>query len=144
LLATVRQIANDSGIHIETESVGEATPLPEIIEENLLRIGQEAVTNVVKHSGAKLVKIKFEFSAEKVVLQIKDNGNGFNPEACLGPKDGHFGLLGIRERTERMGGKVFITSSAEAGTVVGVEIPGNFSKSHQPSPVKSEYRETSN
>jgi len=124
--------------------VGEAAPLPEVIEENLLRIGQEAVTNVVKHSGAKLVRIKFEFSPEKVVLEIKDNGNGFNPDTCLGPKDGHFGLLGIRERTERMGGKVLITSAAEAGTVVSVEIPRNFSNTDQQFPEKGEYRETAN
>jgi signal transduction histidine kinase len=118
-----RQIANGTDMRIQVETLGEAQSLSEIVEENLLRIGQEAVTNVVKHSGAKAVKIELHFSPQKVVLQIWDDGNGFVPEACSGPKDGHFGLLGIRERAERLGGLVFITSSPGAGASVRIEIP---------------------
>ena len=73
--------------------------MPEVVEENLLRIGQEAITNVVKHSGASQAEIKLEFGARTVVLEIKDDGKGFMPENCVGPNDGHFGLLGISERS---------------------------------------------
>ena len=58
----------------------------------------------------RLVKFVFHFSPQMVVLQIEDNGKGFDAETCAGPKDGHFGLLGIRERAERLGGQVQITS----------------------------------
>jgi signal transduction histidine kinase len=78
---------------------------------------------VVKHSGARTVKVELQFSPETVVLEIKDDGRGFVPEACDGPKDGHFGLLGIRERAERLTGHVSITSAPGAGTDVRVEIP---------------------
>jgi len=132
LTTSVRQITGDTGIRIEVETTGEASPLSEIIEENLLRIGQEAITNVVKHSGAVLVKIELSFNPQNVVLQIKDGGKGFNPDACVGPKDGHFGLLGIRERTERLGGQVLITSAPGMGTSVRVEIPTNSSNGNQP------------
>jgi signal transduction histidine kinase len=132
LITSGRQITGDTGIRIEVETVGEANPLSEVVEENLLRIGQETITNVVKHSGAVLVKIELQFSPQKVVLQIRDDGKGFNPEACAGPKDGHFGLLGIRERTERLGGQVLITSSPGMGTSVRVEIPTNSSNGNQP------------
>ncbi len=123
LLTSVRQMTDNTGIRIDVETVGEPGALSEIIEENLLRIGQEAVTNVVKHSGAQSVKIELRFSPDKVVLQIIDNGKGFDLETCAGPKDGHFGLLGIRERSERLGGQVQITSSSRKGTSIHVEIP---------------------
>jgi len=125
LTTSSQQITGDTGIRFEVETFGEANPLSEIIEENLLRIGQEAVTNVVKHSGPAQVKIQLHFNPHHVVLQIADNGKGFDPEACAGPKDGHFGLLGIRERTERLGGQLTITSAPGAGTSIRVEIPLN-------------------
>ncbi len=69
------------------------------------------------------MNLNLNFEPQKVVLQIKDDGKGFTPETCLGPKDGHFGLLGIRERVERMGGQVNITSAPNAGTTIRAEIP---------------------
>jgi signal transduction histidine kinase len=132
LITSVRQITGDTGIRLEIETTGEASPLSEIIEENLLRIGQEAATNAVKHSGATLMKVQLQFSPQKVVLHINDNGNGFNPEACVGPKDGHFGLLGIRERTQRLDGQVLIASAPGMGTTVRVEIPIKFLDDDQP------------
>jgi signal transduction histidine kinase len=134
ITANSRQIANGTDILIQVETLGETQSLSEIIEENLLRIGQEAITNVVKHSGAKVVNIELHFSPQMVVLQILDDGNGFAPEGCAGPKDGHFGLLGIRERTERLGGQVSITSAPGMGTSLRVEIPINSSNGDQSSP----------
>ena len=142
LITSIRQITSDTGIRIEIETDGEANPLSEINEENLLRIGQEAVTNAVKHSGATLVKVELQFSPQKVVLQISDNGNGFDPEACVGPKDGHFGLLGIRERTQRLDGQVLIASAPGMGTTVRVEIPIKLSDDEQSrQPLAEDYEE---
>ena len=118
-------------MQLQIETRGDTQPLSEIFEENLLRIGQEAITNAVKHSGAKTIKIQLEFSPQKVVLQIKDDGKGFTPETSPGPDEGHFGLLGIRERAERMGGRADISSMPGAGTCICVEIPINLN-GHQP------------
>jgi signal transduction histidine kinase len=123
LSVTGRQIANGAGIQVEVETSGEIHPLSETFEENLLRIGQEAVTNAVKHSGANTVKIALEFTSQRVVLQIKDDGRGFDPDHCIGPDEGHFGLLGIRERAERMGGSANISSTPGSGACIHVEIP---------------------
>jgi signal transduction histidine kinase len=110
-------------MRVEVESKGDVRPLPEVIEENLLRIGQEAITNTVKHSGANWTKIQLEFGARNVVLEIQDNGKGFTPENCAGPNDGHFGLLGMSERVKRFGGHFFITSTLGRGTTIRVELP---------------------
>ena len=133
LITSGRQITRDTGIRLEVRAEGEARPLSEVVEENLLRIGQEAVTNAVKHSGAVQVKIELGFGPRKIVLKIQDDGKGFDPEACAGPKDGHFGLLGIRERTERLGGQVLITSAPGKGTSVRVDIPTIESNDDAPS-----------
>jgi signal transduction histidine kinase len=117
------RIADGAGIRIEVESKGEVRPLPEVIEENLLRIGQEAITNTVKHSGASWTKIQLEFGARDIVLEIKDNGKGFTPENCAGPDQGHFGLLGMSERVKRVGGQIFIASAPGQGTTIRVELP---------------------
>jgi len=141
LVTSARQITGETGMRVEVQTAGEAHPLSEIVEENLLRIGQEAITNAVKHSGAALVKIELHFSPQKVVLQIRDHGKGFDPEACAGPKDGHFGLLGIRERIERLGGQVLITSAPDRGTTVRVEIPISPENGDQPLPAPVEDHE---
>ena len=126
-----RQLADNAGIQMEIETHGQAQALSEVFEENLLRIGQEAITNAVKHSGAKKIKIELEFSPQKVELQIKDDGTGFLLESCAGPNEGHFGLLGIRERAERMGGKANISSTPGTGTCISVEIPAGVNGSPQ-------------
>jgi len=123
LLISGNQIADGANIRIEVEKKGVVRPLPEIIEENILRVGQEAITNTVKHSGATHLTLELEFSPENVFLTIKDNGNGFTPDNCLGPNEGHFGLLGMSERAKRLGGTISITSAPGMGTTIRVEIP---------------------
>jgi signal transduction histidine kinase len=123
LLISGNQIADGANIRIEVEKKGAVRPLPEIIEENILRVGQEAITNTVKHSGATHLALELEFSSENVVLTIKDNGNGFTPDNCVGPNDGHFGLLGMSERAKRLDGKISITSAPGMGTTIRIEIP---------------------
>jgi signal transduction histidine kinase len=120
---SANRIADNAGIRVEVETKGNVRPLPEVIEENLLRICQETVTNAVKHSGATLVKIELEFGNQNIILKVQDNGKGFLPENCAGPNDGHFGLLGMAERAKRLDGQIFITSAPGAGTSIRAELP---------------------
>lgn len=123
LLVSGSQIVDGTNIRIEAETKGTVQPLPETLEENILRIGQEAITNTVKHAGASRLTLELEFSPENVVLTVKDDGNGFTPGNCLGPDQGHFGLLGMSERAKRLDGTISITSAPGAGTTIRVEIP---------------------
>ena len=123
LLRSGTQITHGTAIQIEVETKGIVRPLPEVVEENLLRIGQEALTNILKHSRATLARIKLEFGQTDIVLEVWDNGSGFTPNNCAGANEGHFGLLGMSERAKRLNGQVLISSSPETGTRVHVEIP---------------------
>ena len=123
LVTSSEQITEGTGIRMEVKTEGKVRPLPEIIEDNLLRIAQEALTNIIKHSGATRAGIILDYGPQTVVLRIEDDGKGFAVEDCVGPRDGHFGLLGISERTQRLGGRLALTSTPGAGTTVRVEIP---------------------
>jgi signal transduction histidine kinase len=123
LVTSSKQITDGTGIHLEVNTTGVVRPLPEIIEENLLRIAQEALTNTIKHSGADRVEMNLDYAPESISLRISDNGRGFVAEDHPGPRDGHFGLLGISERVQRLAGKSTLTSAPNSGTVICVEIP---------------------
>ena len=123
LQASGRQMLDGADIKLHVATQGRVRPLSEVVEENLLRIGQEALTNVVKHSGARLVTIELKFQPQSVILRVQDDGKGFNPGNPGGARKGHFGLVGIDERTKRLDGKLKIESGAGGGTTVEVEIP---------------------
>lgn len=93
--------------------------LPPEWEENLLRIGQEALTNAIRHAYASEFKMRLLFSNHELRLSLKDNGCGFDPDT------GHdgFGLQGMRERVESMGGRFTIESASKSGTSVTIILP---------------------
>lgn len=123
LLKISQQLTEDTRIAVEVKSVGRVRPLSELIEENLLRVAQEALTNIIKHSQATQATITLDYGPQNVILTIEDNGVGFALEQQAGPRAGHFGLLGITERTNRLRGKVSLQSSPARGTTVRVMIP---------------------
>ncbi len=141
LSLSASRIASNAGIRVEVETRGNVCPLPEIIEEALLRIGQEAVTNTVKHADAHCIKIELDFSPTHIVLLVKDDGKGFMPGNCPGPNDGHFGLLGMAERAKRLGGQITVTSAPGAGTAIRVEIPVPRLETPQPINEQTDYEE---
>jgi signal transduction histidine kinase len=122
LLENARQITTGTGMQVEFRAKGQIRALPEVVEENFLRIGREALVNVVKHSKATVVNLELEFEALRVVLRIRDNGRGFFPREAAGPDEGHFGLLGMAERVKRLGGEFALVSAPGQGTTVQVEI----------------------
>src|ERR1700678_641383 len=112
-----------SGIDVKVEVSGPQPPLPEEMEQNLLRIAQEAVTNIVKHAGATSVWIKLHTEAKRLYLRVADNGRGFEQRGAFSSQDGHFGLIGMRERAERLGGELTLVSHPGKGTQVEVMPP---------------------
>ncbi len=91
-------------------------------EHHLLRIGLEALTNAVKHADARNVDIVLAFRPETTELIVQDDGCGLAPDTHEGP-GGHFGLLGIRERVDKLGGVLEVSGRPGAGTRLAVTIP---------------------
>lgn len=108
-------------IRTEVRVNGAYRPLSERVEDELMRIAQEAVTNAVRHADAKRVEIQLRFSARSVMLMVQDNGRGFSGEP-LTARDGHFGIAGMKERAEQIGGTLTWSSHEGEGTLVSVEL----------------------
>jgi signal transduction histidine kinase len=98
---------------------GKPTTLPREWDEHILRIFQEALTNVLRHAQARHFKGLISYAADAVRLELRDTGKGFDAD---GRHDG-YGLLGISERVERMGGTLVINSSAGTGTALLICLP---------------------
>lgn len=127
LTDALRAIAADRSaglaVRIGVESEGEPRPLPDFIAGNLLLLAQEAITNALKHAAPQYIALRLIFTKNAVTLSIHDNGHGFTPASAPGPREGHFGLQGMRERAKRLGGELTIQSAPGDGTTVAILIP---------------------
>jgi signal transduction histidine kinase len=100
---------------------GSPVRLPETVEMNLLRIGQEAVANAVKHGLARRVCIELRYAPTSICLTVSDDGQGFS--SSQPSPTGHFGLLDMRERAQSMGSQLSVESEPGSGTRIAVEVP---------------------
>src|SRR6266536_2216539 len=100
---------------------GSPVRLPGQQEMNLLRIGQEAVANAVKHGRARQVYIELLYAPKSVCLTVIDDGRGF--ASSQPPPTGHFGLLDMRERAQSMGSQLRVESEPGRGTRIAIEVP---------------------
>jgi signal transduction histidine kinase len=81
------------------------------------------VTNVLKHAGASRIWVKLHAEARNLYLRIADDGRGFEQADVFQSRGGHFGLIGMRERAERLGGELHLSSHPGEGTEVEVMVP---------------------
>jgi signal transduction histidine kinase/ligand-binding sensor domain-containing protein len=123
LADTARRLTADTGVEAVVDVSGPLQPLPIAVETNLLRIGQEAVNNAVRHAQASRIHVALNFDTRSVQLSVSDNGRGFDTGEQLA--DGHFGLIGMRERAEEIGGVLTIQSADKRGTQVTIDVPLN-------------------
>lgn len=123
LRQSAEHAVDGTAMKLDFAARGEKRPLPEVVEENVLRIGQEALTNVIKHAHATRVSLMLEFGPASLLLRIEDDGTGFIYNQSPVPGDNHFGLLGMSERTKRLGGSFSVRSKPGAGTCITVELP---------------------
>jgi signal transduction histidine kinase len=115
---------------IEVRSEGTTRRLSGSMENHLLRIAQEAVHNALAHGHATRIEVAVEFRADAVVLRVIDNGIGFDPEQPPGPEGGHFGLVGMRERANRIGAQFSIRSRIGGGTRIEAHVAVQAAKAH--------------
>jgi signal transduction histidine kinase len=117
----VRSIGAKFGLAIRFKARGlKGDRLPAVVETALFRVAQEAVTNVVRHAGASRIDVLVERRGDRVVVVVEDDGVGFDPKGA--PNGKHFGLVGMRERAEALGGALAIESATGKGATVVVEV----------------------
>ncbi len=119
LIALSSRVAKQGGIRVDRDFSGELPRLPEDVELVVYRVAQEALTNVLRHSGARRCRIRLAWDGEKLGLEVADDGVGM--PANLG--GGTVGIEGMRERALLAGGRLSIGPGPNGGTAVALEIP---------------------
>jgi signal transduction histidine kinase len=129
LLSAIRWFAGTNleavGVTVDFLGAGEMTRLPSHVETLLFRISQEAVSNIIRHAGARKVSIRLWSEEGNVWLEIKDDGRGFDIEKTVGGAvyRNQLGLLGIQERVSLVGGGMEVESARGSGTCLRVRVP---------------------
>jgi signal transduction histidine kinase len=114
-----RSLVLGSGIRVDLKRSGQGVKLPPLVEDNLLRIGQEAITNAVKHANSTQIVIDLAINESRACLSVADNGSGMKEAVGRG----HFGLTGMIERAVRIGGTLKTLPNPAGGTIVTIEVP---------------------
>ncbi len=115
----VARLSEETGIEAEYRAEGDRQELPTVLEVVLLRSVQEALTNARKHSGARRVSVCLRVDRSTATLRVADDGAGFDPADAF---DG-YGLSGMRNRAEQVGGSLVVHSGPDIGTTVELEVP---------------------
>ncbi|GAA6616913.1 histidine kinase [Scytonema sp. NUACC26] len=110
------------GTQLKTQCQIEEAPkdLPQQVENNLLRVAQEAIVNALRYAQANAIHVELTFESQAICLRVRDDGRGF--QSKLESSKG-FGLVGMRERIQGLGGKLFITSQPGEGTEILAVVP---------------------
>lgn len=122
LTNAAERITANASVKSRVQVSGTYRPLDARIESELIRIGQEAMTNVVRHAQAQHVDVTLLYQEKLLRMTIKDDGRGFEGSPNSQGQNGHFGMTGMRERAEQIGAHLTITSAASNGTEVKVEL----------------------
>jgi signal transduction histidine kinase len=118
-----------SSMEVSLKVIGEVQPMHPVVRDEVYRIGYESIRNACVHSHAQQLGVDLSYLKD-LTMSVRDNGAGMDVALVEKGKAGHFGLLGMRERAERIAAKLTIDSSASAGTVIELIVPGGVIYSH--------------
>lgn len=124
------RVPRETGLQGETDFriivAGSNRPLHPMIRDEVYRIGREAVVNAFRHASAKTIEVEVEYAAQQLRVQVRDDGRGIDPKVVQSGREGHWGLSGMRERAEAIGGKLRLWSSPGGGTELELKVPGKI------------------
>jgi signal transduction histidine kinase len=112
-------------LEVSVQVRGAERPIPSAVKTTVFRVAQEAVNNVIKHAKANKVTIRLDYADEVVGLQVEDDGCGFDQNRIDTPNRRAWGLIGMEERANLLGGRLRVDSTPGGGTRVEVMIPYN-------------------
>jgi signal transduction histidine kinase len=125
-----QEFAGQENVDFHVIAEGAMRPLHPLIRDEIYRIGREALINAFRHSRASRIEVELEYASDKFRVLVRDNGVGINAEVLKAGRDGHWGLSGMRERAKKIGARLRVLSSADAGTEVELSIPGHTAFEH--------------
>ena len=129
-----QEYASRSDAVFEVTVEGQVRDIHPLIRDEVYRIGREALVNAFRHAKANRIVVEIEYGRQRLRLHVSDDGCGIDPDILHTGRDGHWGLPGMRERAQRIGGQITLASRPGAGTEVELVLPASvafaFSKEH--------------
>jgi signal transduction histidine kinase len=126
LSAIHQEFSTEHGVDFRVHVVGQEQPLRPAIQDEIYRIGREALVNAFCHAEAKRIDLELEYTSSGLTIRVLDDGCGMEPQILHTGRQGHWGLTGMRERAARIGGLLKIFSSSSAGTEIQLSVPTRF------------------
>ena len=129
----LRQAADDHSVAFRVTTDGSSWTLRQRIRDEMFQIGKEAIVNAYTHADATRIEVELLFRKGWVAMVVRDNGRGIDPAILEdGGREGHWGLVGMRERADKAGGRLKIWSPRDGGTIVELKIPGAVAAASDP------------
>jgi signal transduction histidine kinase len=127
LSAVHQEFSTEDDVYFRVHVVGQQRPLRPAIQDEIYRIGREALVNAFCHAEAKRIELELEYTSSGLTMRVLDDGCGIDPQVLDAGRKGHWGLTGMRERAARIGGLLKISSRPTAGTEIQLSVPSVFS-----------------
>jgi signal transduction histidine kinase len=118
-----KDLAADDTIKYQFIVEGAPRSLRPLIRDEVYRIGREALANAFRHSHASVIETVLDYAEDRLRIVVRDNGRGIDPEVRRRGRDGHWGLAGMRERSDKIGARLRVLSAPGAGTEIDLTVP---------------------
>jgi len=129
LVKSFSQVANeftrDAGTKIDVIVEGRERPLEAVSGHEVLQVGRQAIANALQHAHARKIHVLVSYGEQHLEIRVQDNGRGINEETLNLERPGHYGIAGMKERAERLGGTISIRSRVSQGTEVNLTVPAH-------------------
>lgn len=125
-LAEIRNEIHVPAIAFRVIVQGEPQPLHPMLSDEVYRISREALVNAFRHSHANNIELELEYTAARLRVLVRDDGCGIDPQVVKSGREGHWGLVGMRERAAQIGARLSVWSRPTAGTEIELSVPANI------------------
>jgi signal transduction histidine kinase len=124
LAAAARDLSVDEAARIAVTVDGSPQTVHPFVRDEVYRVGREALVNAIRHAQARTIDVALDYRPDALVLTVRDDGIGIDEEVAVAGRADHWGLSGMRERADSVGGRLSVRSRAGTGTEVELSIPG--------------------
>ena len=128
-----QELAIEDQIDFRVVAEGRPRPLHPLIRDEVYCIGREALVNAFRHSGASRIEVEVDHAPKRLRILVRDNGCGIDRRVLRSGREGHWGLLGMRERAERIDARLKAWSRAGTGTEIELSVPSHIAFQSQSS-----------
>jgi signal transduction histidine kinase len=123
---SANELARDTGTVVDVIVEGRERPLNAATGNDVLQVGRQAITNAFQHAHASEIHVLLSYGERELRIRVQDNGRGISEETLNLRRPGHYGIAGMRERAERLGGSISIRSRVGEGTEVNLSVPAHL------------------